>query len=83
MCSSDLADGQPAEGETPSEPNASTEVPAEDGAAETPSDTGDAPSISMPTQEQIDQATSTLHQAASTVLDALFGAADSTANDAA
>ncbi len=65
---------QPADGETPSEPNASTEAPADGGSAEAPADgTPDLPAISMPTQEQVEQAASSLHQAASTVLDALFG----------
>ena len=73
------ADEPPAE--TPPEPpadgeqSASTEAPAEEAPAE--SDSGDgsteAPSISLPTQEQVEQAASSLHQAASTVLDALFG----------
>ena len=57
------------------EQSASTEAPAEEAPAE--SDSGDgsteAPSISLPTQEQVEQAASSLHQAASTVLDALFG----------
>ena len=61
----------PADSEQP----ASTEAPAEEAPAE--SDSGDgsteAPSISLPTQEQVEQAASSLHQAASTVLDALFG----------
>ena len=61
----------PADGEQ----SASTEAPAEETPAE--SDSGDgsteAPSISLPTQEQVEQAASSLHQAASTVLDALFG----------
>ena len=61
----------PADSEQP----ASTEAPAEETPAE--SDSGDgsteAPSISLPTQEQVEQAASSLHQAASTVLDALFG----------
>ena len=73
------ADEPPAETtpETPadSEQSASTEAPAEETPAE--SDSGDgsteAPSISLPTQEQVEQAASSLHQAASTVLDALFG----------
>ena len=73
------ADEPPAETtpETPadSEQSASTEAPAEEAPAE--SDSGDgsteAPSISLPTQEQVEQAASSLHQAASTVLDALFG----------
>ena len=61
----------PADGEQ----SASTEAPAEEAPAE--SDSGDgsteAPSVSLPTQEQVEQAASSLHQAASTVLDALFG----------
>ena len=69
---SEAADGQPAEGSTSSEPNASTEVPAE-GSEEAPADSTESPSFSMPTQEQVEQAASSLHQAASTVLDALFG----------
>ena len=69
---SEAADGQPAEGSTSGEPNASTEVPAE-GSEEVPADSTESPSFSMPTQEQVEQAASSLHQAASTVLDALFG----------
>ena len=73
------ADETPAETtpETPAdgEQSASTEAPAEEAPAS--SDPGDgsteAPSISLPTQEQVEQAASSLHQAASTVLDALFG----------
>ena len=69
---SEAADGQPAEGSTSDEPNASTEAPAE-GSEEAPADSTESPSFSMPTQEQVEQAASSLHQAASTVLDALFG----------
>ena len=69
---SEAADGQPAEGSTSGEPNASTEVPAE-GSEEVPADSTESPSFSMPTQDQVEQAASSLHQAASTVLDALFG----------
>ena len=69
---SEAADVQPAEGSTSGEPNASTEVPAE-GSEEAPADSTESPSFSMPTQEQVEQAASSLHQAASTVLDALFG----------
>ena len=69
---SEAADGQPAEGSTSGEPNASTEVPAE-GSEEAPADSTESPSFSMPTQEQVEQAASSLHQAASAVLDALFG----------
>ena len=61
----------PADGEQ----SASTEAPAEEAPAEGDSGDGstEAPSISLPTQEQVEQAASSLHQAASTVLDALFG----------
>ncbi len=68
----ETADGQPAEDSTSGEPNASTEAPAE-GSEEAPADSTESPSFSMPTQEQVEQAASSLHQAASTVLDALFG----------
>ena len=48
---------------TPEAPPAESEAGAET----------EAPSISLPTQEEVEQAASSLHQAASTVLDALFG----------
>ena len=70
------ADSQPAEGDASGEPSASTEVPA-DGSEEAPADSTGSPSFSMPTQEQVEQAASSLHQAASTVLDALFGSSSS------
>ena len=80
------ANSQPAEGDASGEPSASTEVPA-DGSEEAPADSTESPSFSMPTQEQVEQAASSLHQAASTVLDALFGSgsgdASSAENDAA
>ena len=83
------ADSQPTEGDASGEPSASTEVPA-DGSEEAPADSTESPSFSMPTQEQVEQveqAASSLHQAASTVLDALFGSgsgdASSAENDAA
>ena len=66
----------PAETPADGEPSASTEVPAEEPPAESSSST-EAPSISLPTQEQVEQAASSLHQAASTVLDALFGSSSS------
>lgn len=58
--------------EAPAESEASTEAPAE---SEASGSTGgaEAPSISLPTQEQVESAANSLHQAASTVLDALFG----------
>lgn len=83
------ADSQPAEGDASGEPSASTEVPA-DSSEEAPAGSTESPSFSMPTQEQVEQveqAASSLHQAASTVLDALFGSgsgdASSAENDAA
>ena len=75
----------PAEGETTpetpadSEQSASTEAPAESEAqpAQSGETGGESPAISMPSQEQLEQAASSLHQAASTVLDALFGSSSS------
>ena len=85
---------QPAESvpeETPAETPA--EQPAEQPAdtqpqePETPADSGtsdgstEAPSISLPTQEEVEQAASSLYNAASTILDAIYNAASQ--NDAA
>ena len=57
------ADTQPQEPETPAE-------------GETGSDAaGEAPSISLPTQEEVEQAASSIYNAASTILDALKDAA--------
>ena len=71
------ADEQPAETtpepEVPAESEASTEAPAE---GESGGET-EAPSISLPSQEQVESAANSLHQAASTVLDALFGSSSS------
>ena len=75
----------PADGETTpetpadSEQSASTEAPAESEAQPAPGGEtgGESPAISMPSQEQLEQAASSLHQAASTVLDALFGSSSS------
>ena len=75
----------PADGETTpetpadSEQSASTEAPAESEAqpAQGGETGGESPAISMPSQEQLEQAASSLHQAASTVLDALFGSSSS------
>ena len=76
------ADSVPAEEPAEEQPAETTpEAPAEEQPAETtpetPADgqTGEteAPSISLPTQEQVESAASSLQQAASTVLDALFG----------
>ena len=75
----------PADGETTpeipadGEQSASTEAPAESEAqpAQSGETGGESPAISMPSQEQLEQAASSLHQAASTVLDALFGSSSS------
>ena len=71
------ADEQPAETtpepEVPAESEASTETPAE---GESGGET-ETPSISLPSQEQVESAANSLHQAASTVLDALFGSSSS------
>ena len=80
----------PADSETPAEnpadgeQDASTEAqPSEpEQPAETPSEGGDG-AFSMPSQEQLEQAASSLHQAASTVLDALFGTSASSENNEA
>ena len=76
---SEAAPETPADGEQ----SASTEAPAASvGQPEQGSETGgESSSLSMPSQEQLEQAASSLHQAASTVLDALFGtSASSDAN---
>ena len=76
---------EPAESEVPAEEAPADGQPAE--GEEAPADSTGSPSFSMPTQEQVEQAASSLHQAASTVLDALFGSgsgdASSAENDAA
>ena len=64
------ADEQP---EAPAESEASTEAPAETEASSESTGGAETPSISLPTQEQVESAANSLHQAASTVLDALFG----------
>lgn len=73
------ADEQPAEPtpEAPAESEASTEAPAESEASSGSTSGAETPSISLPTQEQVESAASSLHQAASTVLDALFGSSSS------
>ena len=68
------ADEQPA---APAESEASTEAPAETEASSESTGGAEAPSISLPTQEQVESAANSLHQAASTVLDALFGSSSS------
>ena len=83
------ADEQPAEPtpEAPAESEASTEAPAESEASSESTGGAETPSISLPTQEQVEQAAGSLYSAASTVLDALFGSgsgdASSAENDAA
>ena len=80
----------PADSEAPTqspadgEQSASTEVPPSETEqpAETPGESGDS-SFSMPSQEQLEQAASSLHQAASTVLDALFGSSAASENNEA
>ena len=74
----------PAQSPADGEQSASTEVPPAETEqpAETPSESGDS-SFSMPSQEQLEQAASSLHQAASTVLDALFGSSTSSENNEA
>ena len=59
----DTASEQPAATETP-QPET---TPAEGGSTETPA-------VSLPTQEQVEQAAGSLYSAASTVLDAILGA---------
>ena len=73
------ADEQPAEStpEAPAESEASTEAPAESEASSESTGGAETPSISLPTQEQVESAANSLHQAASTVLDALFGSSSS------
>ena len=73
------ADEQPAEPtpEAPAESEASTEAPAESEASSESTGGVETPSISLPTQEQVESAANSLHQAASTVLDALFGSSSS------
>ena len=74
----------PAQSPADGEQSASTEVPPAETEqpAETPGESGGS-SFSMPSQEQLEQAASSLHQAASTVLDALFGSSASSENNEA
>ena len=66
---------QPAEqpAETPAEQPAATETPQPE---TTPAegDSTETPAVSLPTQEQVEQAAGSLYSAASTVLDAILGA---------
>ena len=76
----------PAEQPADSEQQASTEAPAE--TLETPAETppeqpSGSSSVSLPSQEQLEQAASSIQQAASTILDALLGAASSSSESTA
>ena len=76
----------PAEQPADSEQTASTEAPAEtpEAPAETtPEQPSGSSSVSLPSQEQLEQAASSIQQAASTILDALLGAASSTSESTA
>ncbi len=74
------ADETPAE-EQPAEEPAATEPQEPETPAETPAEGGEtggdaeAPSLSMPTQEQVEQAASSIYNAASTILGAIMDAA--------
>ena len=73
--------------ETPAETPAEQPADTQPQEPETPADSGtsdgstEAPSISLPTQEEVEQAASSLYNAASTILDAIYNAASQ--NDAA
>ena len=76
----------PAEQPASSEQQASTETPAEtpEAPAETtPEQPSASSSISLPSQEQMEQAASSIQQAASTLLDALLGATSSSSESTA
>ena len=77
----------PAEQPADSEQQASTEAPAEtpEAPAETttPEQPSESSSVSLPSQEQLEQAASSIQQAASTILDALLGAASSSSESTA
>ena len=65
---------QPAEEPAATEPQ-QPETPAEGGDTTGSDGSAEAPSISLPTQEEVEQAAGSLYSAASTVLDALLGSA--------
>ena len=73
--------------ETPAEQPAEQPADTQPQEPETPADSGtsdgstEAPSISLPSQEEVEQAASSLYNAASTILDAIYNA--SSQNDAA
>ena len=76
----------PAEQPADSEQEASTETSAEtpEAPAETtPEQPSGSSSVSLPSQEQLEQAASSIQQAASTILDALLGAASSSSESTA
>ena len=76
----------PAEQPADSEQTASTETPAEtpEAPAETtPEQPSGSSSVSLPSQEQLEQAASSIQQAASTILDALLGATSSSSESTA
>ena len=77
----------PAEQPADSEQTASTEAPAETPEAPAETTTPEQPSgsssVSLPSQEQLEQAASSIQQAASTILDALLGAASSSSESTA
>ena len=77
----------PAEQPADSEQQASTEAPAETPEAPAETTTPEQPSgsssVSLPSQEQLEQAASSIQQAASTILDALLGAASSSSESTA
>ena len=63
---------QPAE--TPAEQPAATETPQPETTAPAEGGSTETPAVSLPTQEQVEQAAGSLYSAASTVLDAILGA---------
>ena len=63
---------QPAE--TPAEQPAATETPQPETTAPAEGGNTETPAVSLPTQEQVEQAAGSLYSAASTVLDAILGA---------
>ena len=63
---------QPAE--TPTEQPAATETPQPETTAPAEGGSTETPAVSLPTQEQVEQAAGSLYSAASTVLDAILGA---------
>ena len=77
----------PAEQPADSEQQASTEAPAETPEAPAETTTPEQPSgsssVSLPSQEQLEQAASSIQQAASTILDALLGATSSSSESTA